>query len=425
MASLIVETLPLKDEDALQAIRSVAEQLPPTGLKTLHWTILDDNDNTSCRLDAADSNPSLRAILDANGELFRSLWVEFNVAQAHQNVNGLIRLKRDQAGSPTISLNIPDIWGAQSAERTKVVIAFGKAFERYKRSSILGSVDPLLAEFYRRRDEAVLHLEDAYSNLIRKASEHRQELDRELATGKQNSETEYTARREQLDTEYKEKVDQLATREQALDERAKLLDDKDNTHARRQLQKELKTALRERNTSFALTRETERKRWPVIVAFAVLIAALLAALTFAFYGTTIALPAGVPFWFPLTRLGLSLLALAGAIIFYIRWQDRWSDLHAAEEFRLKRLDLDVDRASWLVEVMLEWRGEAGADIPKELIEKLANGLFDQTTSSPLATHPIEDSLATLLASPAAIKLDLPGGSLSLDRKSVKDLQKHA
>jgi len=51
--------------------------------------------------------------------------------------------------------------------------------------------------------------------------------------------------------------------------------------------------------------------------------------------------------------------LAGTLIFFIRWQDRWYEAHANEEFRFKRLDLDVDGASWLVEMMLEWRGVEG------------------------------------------------------------------
>ena len=105
-------------------------------------------------------------------------------------------------------------------------------------------------------------------------------------------------------------------------------------------------------------------------------------------------------------------------MYFIRWQDRWAQEHADEEFRLKRLDLDVDRASWLVEMMLEWRGEQGRDIPKELVEKLAAGLFEPSTQRPSARHPVEDGIAALLSSAAALKLNLPGGELTLDKKAI-------
>jgi hypothetical protein len=129
-------------------------------------------------------------------------------------------------------------------------------------------------------------------------------------------------------------------------------------------------------------------------------------------------PQGMLPWFPSLRLALSLAGFAGAAIYFIRWQDRWSQIHADEEFRLKRLDLDVDRASWLVEVLLEWRGEDGREIPAELIDKLANGLFDPGRAHPSATHPVEDAIASLLASPASLKLKLPGGEVNLDKKAI-------
>lgn len=148
---------------------------------------------------------------------------------------------------------------------------------------------------------------------------------------------------------------------------------------------------------------------------------LAVASGWALWATTHSLNAGVPFWYPLVRLAVSLSAFASSVVFYIRWQDRWAEVHAAEEFRLKRFDLDIARASWLVEVMLEW-SEAKSEFPKELIQKLANGLFDQVPSGPLAKHPAEEILGALLSS-SAVNLKFPGGDVSLDRKGVKEMTK--
>ncbi len=39
------------------------------------------------------------------------------------------------------------------------------------------------------------------------------------------------------------------------------------------------------------------------------------------------------------------------------------------------MELDVDRASWFVEIAFEWKDEKGEAIPLELIERLTQGLF--------------------------------------------------
>jgi hypothetical protein len=147
---------------------------------------------------------------------------------------------------------------------------------------------------------------------------------------------------------------------------------------------------------------------------------LAGASVWALWETTQTLANGEPFWYPIVRFAISLSAFASSVVFYIRWQDRWSNAHAAEEFRLKRFDLDLARASWLVEVMLEW-SKAQTELPKDLIEKLATGLFEQSASEPAIKHPAEEILSALLSSSSSINLKLPGGDLGLDRKGVRDL----
>jgi hypothetical protein len=61
-----------------------------------------------------------------------------------------------------------------------------------------------------------------------------------------------------LEADYKSKVDALAQRESELDKRQKDLDDRDNTHARWQIQQGLKEVLKQRNTDFSLTEKTGR-----------------------------------------------------------------------------------------------------------------------------------------------------------------------
>ena len=91
----------------------------------------------------------------------------------------------------------------------------------------------------------------------------------------------------------------------------------------------------------------------------------------------------------LIRFGLSATAFVGTMIFYIRWCDNWFRQHADEEFLLKRLLLDIDRASWIVEMSLEWAEEKGTEIPEELIDRLSNNLFSGKNDISQPTHPSE------------------------------------
>ena len=84
------------------------------------------------------------------------------------------------------------------------------------------------------------------------------------------------------------------------------------------------------------------------------------------------------------------MMLTVMVVFYIKWIDRWAQIHANEEFRLKRLDLDIDRSSWIVEVALEWQEEKGGAIPQELLDKLTHNLFAYSQNEETIRHPYED-----------------------------------
>ena len=124
------------------------------------------------------------------------------------------------------------------------------------------------------------------------------------------------------------------------------------------------------------------------------------------------------------KTSIGILSFAGTIGFYIKWADNWARQHADEEFKLRQLELDFDRASWLVEMALEWKEERGAEIPKELVDRLSRGLFVKGSSKGELKHPAQDLASSLLGASAALKIDVPGlGQLQLDRKGLNRFQK--
>jgi hypothetical protein len=118
----------------------------------------------------------------------------------------------------------------------------------------------------------------------------------------------------------------------------------------------------------------------------------------------------------------AIAVLLSICVYAIKWFGGWADRHASEEFRLKRLQLDLQRAHWFTELAFQWKDEFGEPIPAEVADKLAANLFvsdDHTHESP--TY---ESLATLLLggaklvklSPEGVELEMPGKQL---RKAVK------
>jgi hypothetical protein len=231
-----------------------------------------------------------------------------------------------------------------------------------------------------------VRLEELQVNIFGDSDAQRRRIEEALEHDRDRLERTYQERHRQLEAEHAGRAEDLTKRLEELEKRRKALDERDNSQTRRDLQKELKKVLQERNASFSLTRGTEGKMLPIKITCALFIVALAGVSAWALYKTTQPLPPGEPYWFGMVRLGLALAALAWFVVFYVRWQNRWTEAYASEEFRLKRLDLDVDRASWLVEVLMEWRAAGGAEVPQELIARLANGLFEPGMASALATQ---------------------------------------
>ena len=295
------------------------------------------------------------------------------------------------------------------------------AFQEYDRTSLIDkTLNPELAEFYSKREATLLRLEELSERLISRNEEYRQRLDEKLDEEKQRLLKDFSEKETVLDTAHAAKSADLDGKERALKKREEELNDRSSTHERRKIRQDFKQQLKDRSSQFSLTRDTQRKRWPVHMLFGMLM--IGAGIGVGGFGLPIVSGTSSD-WMATMRFALSVAAFAAAVAWYIRWQDRWSQVHADEEFRLRRLDLDIDRASWLVEMMLEWKEDKGTEIPRELIGGLSRGLFQEDSKTGPVRHPSEELLATLFAASAGIRVNVPGvGEVMLDRKSLRDFK---
>jgi hypothetical protein len=183
--------------------------------------------------------------------------------------------------------------------------------------------------------------------------------------------------------------------------------------------------------TFALTKGTQKMRW-VIHAFTVLLllffgtslALVTAELASAAVSTEVALSTAKYVVLGLRQLAFA-LAFTATAVFYLRWNNAWFQQHAQEEFRLKQLELDFDRASWVVEMSLEWKDDRQTELPPELLSRLTTGLFLRTEGSDEPLHPADHLASALFGSAAELELTLPNGNgrVRLDRKSLNALKK--
>ena len=126
----------------------------------------------------------------------------------------------------------------------------------------------------------------------------------------------------------------------------------------------------------------------------------------------------------LVRLQSGVLGFALTAIFYIRWNDQWFRQHAEQEFRLQQLALDVDRAGYATEMLLEWQEDKGGEMPAVMVDRLTAGLFTDQTKVERVRHPSEDAIAAVLKAASSVRVDVPGiGELSLTGRQIRKVDR--
>jgi hypothetical protein len=418
MANLGWTIIPMSDAEVLTAFGRIAQSVG-SGAATFTVTIHEGGNLDPVKGNIADlgeKNPfggQLSTLLIGREFHLQTPDVpKFSVVLS-RNTTGELK------GVDSVRVSFQD--GTAPERVLELVGAVKSVFLQYDLSGNLDrALGPALAEFHKLREASLLRLEESQVRLTELTVVHRKALDEEASAARQKLTEEFATRDERYNAAMKVREEALAAKGAELDRLREELDDKTSTHARRQLRRDLLEKLKA-GTTFELSKQTQQKRWPVHIAFGMMIGvALLALSTSVEHATT----AAAGDWFSHVRLLLSAIAFAGAGIFYVRWNDDWARRHAAEELRLGRLSLDVDRASWVVEMLLEWKGEKeGALPPSDLLRALVTGLFQDSDSSSdgVVRHPVEDMASRVLGAASALELSVGGNRITLDKKGLEQL----
>lgn len=318
------------------------------------------------------------------------------------------------------------------------------------------------SEHYAEREKALTRLEYVADRIVEQLELNARQQREEWSKRKDDLEQNYDERRQALEEENAKRAASLAERERVAQERLQQIDDRDNRHARRDIYLKIKDALRERSTEFVLSRGTNQKRWPITVAFLISAVASGYASMRTWHEWDIAhsvaqsLERGFDVeredlygrvgdpseikeliiqqreseiprreaaaslkWELSVRAILASIAFFGTIFGYGRWQQSWLARHADEEFLAKRLEIDVDRASWVVELALEYEESTDEPLPDYLMEVLTKGLFDPAGRSHQMMHPLEEAVGSIVGAAKEAEVNLPGFKAKLDRRSMR------
>ena len=191
------------------------------------------------------------------------------------------------------------------------------------------------------------------------------------------------------------RLNKLKVHEEELNRQKQDLDDRTARHARREQSKKLQEKIAHRSAKFTLTSGTRQKRLSIHIIFIVLLSAA-ALVTYYSLTNPPTVVEGVILWLELGRLPFGMAGFALTALYYIRWNDHWFKQHADQEFKLQQLALDVDRAGYVTEMLLEWQEDKGVDMPAMLIDRLTTGLFIDQTSHEQVRHPSEDITKALI-----------------------------
>ena len=412
-ASRTFHSLTSSDSEILIAFKNIAEDLSQyEEICLVTVTVMSNVASSSYPLSQIEIERFAEHAKDHEGATWEYISIEFKPAKIKLNV------KRDrEKGDDVIHISFQEV-PSDPYEVRRALIAIQRQFVPLNRAeAIERALGPELAEFYRLREETLSRLEKLTGKLVKETHEYRMQLDAETARHKR----ELTA---SFEEKHKKRTAALESRERELDKLRQELDDRSARHARREQSKALQKKISDRSEKFTLTASTRRKRVPVHVIFSILLSLSGGLIAHSLVSSPTALE-GVPLWLELGRLPLGVLGFALTTIFYIRWNDQWFRQHAEQEFRLKQLALDVDRASYATEMLLEWQEDKGGEMPAVMVDRLTVGLFTDQTEMKRVQHPSEDAITALLKAASSVRVDVPGiGEVSLTGRQIRKVDRN-
>jgi hypothetical protein len=411
-----------KDEVYFNSLKKLAEHQAAKPLSSLEIELFGGT-TVNCDLTSQDPNQELRDILSIGGQVFQRTTLKSPNGHVYVEIRRpLVDASRGEAIFDTVTISRGQQQGSMlDGVHFATLLAHVQQQLHPVSSTNLGPLlGPGVDKHFAAREEALNRLEQFVDKVFREMESTRKSREVDYQKREEELESKCTKKQEDLQAEFQAKNAQLQEERDSLAKLKAEFDDRSSTHARRDIRKELKQIL-SKTDRLKHSPETGRRRLiigAVYVVFLGLFGAVAGILLFREFNT-----GSVPDYWLLARQAIFSVAFAVTAGFFLRWLNNWAQQLADEELRQKQFEIDLDRASWIVEMALEWKAEKGEEIPEHLLARLSSNLFGQATSSESSMTASDALASAILGTAAKAKVTVPGAEIEIDRSGLKKLVK--
>jgi len=409
------------DREYIDALKDVSDTEIGKTFSTLHITFYG-SENQQVTFAQLEEDQDLQGILNSGGQVFFRIKLTDSTAQKY------IQITRQSADANqpnqlfdavAVSPGQPNKSPMDGSSFARLLVSLQNELPPVSSANLGPLLGPGVEKHFAAREEALNRLEGFVDKMVRELESTRKKRDDAFIAREKELTQQFHEREKKLDTVHKERLDALDNEKKELERLKSEIDDRSSTHARRDIRKELKEIVGKADR-LKNTPETGRRRFVIGLIYLVLLALFGTAagtLLFREFGS-----AGVDYW-QLGRQAIFSIAFAVTAGFFLRWLNCWTQQMADEELRQKQFELDLDRASWLVEMALEWKSEKGEEIPEHLLTRLSHNLFGQSSTEDVSMTASDALASAILGTAAKAKISVPGAEVEIDRSGLKKLKR--
>ncbi|RUV11584.1 MULTISPECIES: hypothetical protein [unclassified Mesorhizobium] len=280
--------------------------------------------------------------------------------------------------------------------------------------------------------QMLVQLQGATVSIAEQLVAARLALETEFEQQKALLQADHKARQEELNQAAQAAEKEMASREAALLDRSKVLDDRDHIHARRKLREDITKGIEERLASAIVPVRTSRIGWAVF-GISIAVAVFLGWISFESLVGYVAMvqdagkqPTVAPAiqfsteqqWFLLVRGAVTGVLSVAFLVYAIGWLKSIYHADVRAQRDLERYSIDLNRASWAVETIMEAKKDGGS-IPEILVAGVARNLFDGGVGKDQNSQ--SDGLGSLLRASAKAKITTNGAEFEVNSRGARRL----
>ncbi len=243
------------------------------------------------------------------------------------------------------------------------------------------------------------------------------------AVAREADEAAYNRRLQKMEDTFSERNERMETAEAELEAKKKELNDREPKHERRRIRGDLTSRLQSAISEPKLQTITDERKayhWYLIAGGIFVCVSFFAS--YGLYRNPTVSMGG--FWI-LAIKGVASGALGAGLIWSGLAGLKSSSIAARHyEQRIQKYAFDMDRASWIVETLIEMNSLEAANVPDQWLESVCHHLF-AVDGGKVEEPKALGALAALLDATASAKVGTNGLEFQIDRKGAKQMAKEA